>query len=57
MKKQSLNLGDAENIRDEISDIYLKRGLNLEKNWAPYATVEGITNEYNKKLMKEISIK
>ena len=31
--------------------------IELQKNWAPYATVEGITKEYNDKLMKEISIK
>ena len=30
LKKQSLNLGNAANVRDEISGIYLKRGLVLE---------------------------
>jgi hypothetical protein len=29
--------------------------IELEKNWAPYATVEGITKEYNDKLMKELT--
>ena len=32
-------------------------GIALEKNWAPYATVESISEEYNNKLIKEISNK
>ncbi len=31
--------------------------IRLEKNWAPYATVEGIVEEYNNKLIKELSKK
>jgi len=53
MKKQSLNLGDAENIRDEISDIYLKRGLSLEKNDYTF-TDKSLNNFFYLKLIKEI---
>ena len=31
--------------------------IQLGKNWAPYATVQGIAEEYNNKLIKEISNK
>ena len=29
--------------------------IEMEKNWAPYATFEGITKEYNAKLLKELN--
>ena len=32
LKTQSLNLGNVENVRNEILDIYLKKGLVLKKH-------------------------
>ena len=31
--------------------------MRLEQNWTAYSTVHGIANEYNNKLLKEISNK
>ena len=53
MKKQSLNLGDAENIRDEISNIYMKKGLSLEKNDYIF-TDKSLNNFFYLKLIKAI---
>jgi len=53
LKKQSLNLGNAENIRDEISDIYLKKGLVLEKYDNTF-TDKSLNNFFYLKLIKEI---
>ena len=53
LKKQSLNLGSAKNIRDEILGIYLKRGLVLEKYDNTF-TDKSLNNFFYLKLIKEI---
>jgi hypothetical protein len=53
LKKQSLNLGSAEKIRDEISEIYSKRGLLLEK-YNNIFTDKSLNNFFYLKLIKEI---
>lgn len=53
LKKQSLNLGSAEKIRDEISEIYSKRGLLLEKHDNIF-TDKSLNNFFYLKLIKEI---
>jgi Flp pilus assembly protein TadD len=53
LKKQSLNLGNAENVRDEILDIYLKKGLVLEKYDNTF-TDKSLNNFFYLKLIKEI---
>ena len=53
LKKQSLNLGNAENIRDELLDIYFKRGLSLEKNDYTF-TDKSLNNFFYLKLIKEL---
>ena len=53
LKKQSLNLGNAENIRDEISDIYSKKGLLLKKCDYTF-TDKSLNNFFYLKLIKEI---
>jgi len=53
LKKQSLNLGNVENVRDEISDIYLKRGLVLKKYDNTF-TDKSLNNFFYLKLIKEI---
>ena len=42
-------------ISGSISAVY--GGMRLDKNWAPYSSVQGISEEYNDKLIKEISNK
>ena len=53
LKKQSLNLGDVGNVRDEISNIYLKRGLVLKKYDNTF-TDKSLNNFFYLKLIKEI---
>ena len=53
LKKQSLNLGNAENVRDEILGIYTKKGLVLEKNDNTF-TDKSLNNFFYLKLIKEI---
>jgi len=53
LKKQSLNLGNVENVRDEISDIYLKKGLVLKKHDNTF-TDKSLNNFFYLKLIKEI---
>jgi len=53
LKKQSLNLGNGENVRDKISDIYLKRGLVLGKYDNTF-TDKSLNNFFYLKLIKEI---
>jgi len=53
LKKQSLNLGSAEKIRDEISEIYSKRGLVLEKYDNTF-TDKSLNNFFYLKLIKGI---
>tara|TARA_B100001750_G_C15517542_1_gene608515 strand:- start:2239 stop:4008 length:1770 start_codon:yes stop_codon:yes gene_type:complete len=53
LKKQSLNLGEVGNVRDEISNIYLKRGLVLKKYDNTF-TDKSLNNFFYLKLIKEI---
>ena len=53
LKKRSLNLGGAENIRDEITEIYLKKGLISDKHDNTF-TDKSLNNFFYLKLIKEI---
>jgi len=53
LKTQSLNLGNVENVRNEISDIYLKKGLVLKKHDNTF-TDKSLNNFFYLKLIKQI---
>ena len=53
IKKNSLNLGDVGNVRKEISDIYRKKGLILEKYDYTF-TDKSLNNFFFLKLIKDI---
>ena len=53
LKKQSLNLGEASDIQNEISDVYIKRGLILEKYNYTF-TDKSLNNFFYLKLIKQI---
>ncbi len=53
LKTQSLNLGNVENVRNEILDIYLKKGLVLKKHDNTF-TDKSLNNFFYLKLIKQI---
>ena len=53
LKKQTLNLGNAENVRDEILELYLKKGIVLEK-YGNIFTDKSLNNFFYLKLIKKI---
>jgi len=53
LKKQSLNLGDVENIRNELLNDYKQKGLILEKFGNTF-TDKSLNNFFYLKLIKEI---
>tara|TARA_B100000315_G_C14571251_1_gene585635 strand:+ start:40 stop:1806 length:1767 start_codon:yes stop_codon:yes gene_type:complete len=53
LEKQSLNLGDVEDIRNELSDVYKKKGLILEKFNNTF-TDKSLNNFFYLNLVREI---
>ena len=53
LQKQSINLGDADDLRSELFDIYKQKGLILEKNKNIF-TDKSLNNFFYISLIKEI---